>query len=188
MTKTKVINLFGAPHSGKSVAAAGLYYNLKVKKKHCEMVREYIKNWVWEGRKPNTFDQPYIFGKQLKYESMLYNKVDYVITDSPFILAAYYEKLYENVQIVQPAALEFLKHAQTKDVEYLNFWLPTVEEIDERGREWTDSSMIPRIANEMRRWLVEDIGLELIDVDCPLDERINFILSYVLPRSEAPDA
>lgn len=178
MKTTKVINLFGSPHSGKSVAAAGLYYYLKTTGGHCEMVREYIKNWVWEGRKPNTFDQPYIFGKQVKYESLLYGKVDYVITDSPFVLSAFYERWHENAQIVQPAAIQFLEHAKSKGVEYINFWLPTVADIDERGREWTDSKSIPKIAAEMKRWLYEDMNMDLIEVDCPLDDRIDFILDY----------
>jgi hypothetical protein len=32
----------------------------------------------------------------------------------------------------------------------------------------------------MKAWLQNDIGLNLIEVDCPLDERLDFILERVL--------
>ena|SRR5690606_38458718 len=175
---TKVINLFGSPNSGKSTVTGGLFYYLKMDKVHCEMVREYIKNWVWEGRRPNKYDQPYIFGKQLKYESLLYNKVDYIITDSPFILAAYYERIHEKTQIVLPAAQAFMKHANDNGVEYINFWLDTIPEIDDRGRHHS-KEMIEMIAKDMKSWLVDELKLKLHDVDCPLDKRVEFILDKI---------
>lgn len=177
---TKVINLFGSPNSGKSVAAAGLYYNLKIRHYNCEMVREYVKNWIWEGRHPSQFDQPYIFGQQLKHESMLYGKVDLVITDSPLILAAFYENLFNNVKIIESSAKAFLEHAESKGVSYVNFWLPTVvEHIDERGREITPASTIKGIEKDMKEWLISDMGLQLIDVDCALEERIQYMLDVL---------
>ena len=175
---TTVINLFGSPNSGKSTTAAGLYYFLKMRGFHCEMVREYYKNWVWEGRTANKFDQPYIFGKQLKYESLLYEKVDYVITDSPLILPAYYEKLHEETNIVLPAAMRFMEHAKSQGIMYKNFWLDTVDNIDNRGRQH-DEEAIAKIANDMYTWLTKELNFDIQKVKSPLDKRVDFIIDII---------
>lgn len=72
--------------------AAGLFYRLKTSGASCELVREYAKDVVWEGR-GHLFDQQiYIFAKQLKRLTDLEGKVDLVITDSPLLLSAVYGK------------------------------------------------------------------------------------------------
>lgn len=87
---TKIINLYGGPGTGKSTSAAYLYYALKQKGINAELVREYVKEWAWEGRKIDIYDQIFFLGKQLRKETLLYNKVDYIVTDSPIMLSAYY--------------------------------------------------------------------------------------------------
>lgn len=174
---TKVINLFGGPNSGKSTAAAGLYYKLKTRGMNVELVREYVKNWAWEDRKPGTFDQPYIFGKQLRYESMLYGKVDYLVTDSPLIMSGYYERLNEGTHIVLPAAREFMSHAISNGVEYCNFWLDTVDSIDLRGRFQTPEEM-REISAGMKQWL-DAAMVKYTEVDSDLDSRVDLILSTI---------
>ena len=89
---TKIINLYGGPGIGKSTTAAYLYYLLKKSNKSVELVQEYVKEWAWENRKIKPFDQIYFFGKQVRKESMLFDKVDYVITDSPVLLSLCYIK------------------------------------------------------------------------------------------------
>lgn len=94
MTSTAVIELYGGPGCGKSTAAAEIYTYLKRKNHDCELVREYVKDWAWEDRKVNLWDELYILGSQLRRESILYNKVQYIITDSPLWLSGFYEKYY----------------------------------------------------------------------------------------------
>jgi len=48
---TRVINLLGGPGVGKSTAAAKLFAKYKDEGKSVELVREYVKDWAWEGRK-----------------------------------------------------------------------------------------------------------------------------------------
>jgi hypothetical protein len=73
---TRIINLYGGPGTGKSTSAAFLYYLLKNDNVNAELVREYVKDWAWEKRSINTYDQLYLLGKQIRKESLLYGKTD----------------------------------------------------------------------------------------------------------------
>lgn len=99
MKKTKVINLWGGPGTGKSTSAAYLFSRLKMHGFDGELVREYVKNWVWEGRQIGEYDQIYFLGKQMKQESMLYGKVDVIVTDAPLLLNLYYAQKYSKPQV-----------------------------------------------------------------------------------------
>ena len=94
-TKT-IICLYGGPGSGKSTMAAGLFYKLKGLGYNSEMIREYIKDWVWEGRSVKAGDQTYLFAKSARKERILIeNKLDFIITDSPLILTHFYGLKYD---------------------------------------------------------------------------------------------
>ena len=86
----KIINLFGAPGSGKSTTRAGLFYEMKRSNYNVEEVTEYAKDIVWEERSNLFKDQIYILGKQNRRLLRLEGKVDYVITDSPILLGINY--------------------------------------------------------------------------------------------------
>lgn len=91
---TTIINLYGGPGTGKSTSAAYLYYLLKLAGKNVELVREYVKDWAWDERRISTYDQIYFLGKQTRRESMLYGKVDYIVTDSPVMMGVFYGHKY----------------------------------------------------------------------------------------------
>jgi hypothetical protein len=63
---------------------------------NCEMNREYVKDWIWEGRKFDEGDQTYFFAKQSRKERILIRSgLDFVITDSPLILTHFYGLKYD---------------------------------------------------------------------------------------------
>src|SRR4051812_46140966 len=109
---TKVINLFGGSGLGKSTTAAGLFYEMKLRGIHCELIREYVKQWAWDGTKIGPMDQVYIFGKQAEAESRIYGKVDIAVTDSPLLLSPIYEQFYSGETVVGSAAMAFLNKAK----------------------------------------------------------------------------
>jgi len=89
----KVINVFGAPGTGKSTTAAGLFYEMKKMKLEVELVTEYAKDLVWEKRFNVLEDQLYVFAKQHRRISRLSeHRIDWVITDSPIPLGLCYLK------------------------------------------------------------------------------------------------
>ncbi len=104
--RTTIISLYGGPGAGKSTSAAYLYYLLKAAGENVEMVREYVKNWAWEGRKISAYDQLYFLGKQVRHESMLFGKVKFIITDAPIFMSVYYASAF-----CTPVLAESIKHA-----------------------------------------------------------------------------
>lgn len=87
-----VVNLFAGPGAGKSTLAAGIFFELKMAGVNCELVREYAKKKVWEGNNEVFENQAYIFGKQSYETQYVAKNVDVVITDSPIMLSALYNK------------------------------------------------------------------------------------------------
>ena len=93
-TAIRRINLFGRPGAGKSTAAAEIYNALKKEKFNIELVNEYVKTWVYMGREIKSFDQVYIFGKQLHAEDkILTSGVQFIVTDSPLLIQYCYATL-----------------------------------------------------------------------------------------------
>ena len=87
-----VVNLFGVPSAGKSTGAAFIFSQLKLLGINTELVTEFAKDKVWEENKEVFNNQAYIFGKQYFRMSRCADKVDVIITDSPLLLSAFYNK------------------------------------------------------------------------------------------------
>ena len=156
MSKTLVVSLFGGPGTGKSTCAAGVFAELKNRGVNAELVSEYIKKWAWRGIHPNQFDNLYIFGKQSHAESILYGKVDVVVTDSPILVSAYYEDKYHPTnRLVKPAALRFIELTAAQGVSRKNFWLVRRKAYNPAGRYQTEDQA-KEIDSEMDQWLVDN--------------------------------
>lgn len=117
----RIICLWAGPGVGKSTTAAGLFALLKKNGFNCEMNREYIKDWIWEGRKVKPGDQTYIFAKQARKERQyIENGLDYIISDSPMALCMMYGKMYDKYEQEFNACGQMLKqhHQFCKDHGY----------------------------------------------------------------------
>ena len=88
----KVINLFGGPGAGKSTTAAGLFHLMKLAGLSVELVTEYAKEMTWEKRQNILSDQLYILAKQYRRVRRLQGEVEFVVTDSPFLLCILYRR------------------------------------------------------------------------------------------------
>jgi hypothetical protein len=106
----------GGPGTGKSTSAAWLYALAKAQGLNAELVREYVKDWAWEGRKPGPFDQIYFLGKQTRRETLVLGKVDVVITDSPVLQGLYYARRFCRPSIAEGIEkLTMAYYDQTKE-------------------------------------------------------------------------
>ena len=176
---TTVINLFGGSGCGKSTTAALLFSRMKLTGIHVELVREYVKYWAWNDRKVREWDQLYLLGKQSAYESMLYDKVDYIVTDSPILLAGIYQEFRSNGKdsYVSEAAQAFMAHAEERGVTYKNFFLKRNKPFDPRGRYETESQ-----AKEVDRFVYDYLckysGFKPTEISGPDEYRDAEILSY----------
>lgn len=91
MKNTLVVNLIAGSGAGKSKNAYKLSGFLKELGVDLELVTEYVKDMVWEGRQSIFECQPYIFGKQLWKLQRVNGKVDVIITDRPIFLDVVYD-------------------------------------------------------------------------------------------------
>lgn len=170
--------MLGGSGIGKSTAAAGLYHYMKMQGMNVELVREYVKNWAWDGKKIGQYDQIYIFGKQSRSEYMLYGKVDYIITDSPILLSPIYEKFYNNGEsMIEEAAVKFLDKAKKNGIQHVNFLLERQKEFNPEGRYETEEQA-KQVDFEVRKFIVNyDIDYKLIN--CPDEDRIKVMMEYL---------
>ena len=131
---TKIINLFGGPGIGKSTVAAGLFHLMKTQQMDVELVTEYAKDLVWEGREKflRDPDQLYIFAQQYRRISRLIGKVEYAITDSPILFSMIYTQknphefmerfildvwdTFENQNFVLRRGTEFVDHGRAQSL------------------------------------------------------------------------
>lgn len=139
---TKVINLIAGPGAGKSTLAADLYARMKRNRMKVEMVREVAKEWVWQGREIGPFEQLAILGEQIHKESALFGKVDYVVTDSPVLLGAFYMSNNHNQKFANQFVKDYYNFAKQQGVVFLNAVLPRTKEYDTEGRLETKSEAI----------------------------------------------
>lgn len=124
----KLINIFGAPSSGKSTISAGLFSFMKLNGMNVELVTEVAKDFVWEQRKQCLSDQLYVSALQNHRLERLRDKVDWAITDSPLLLSLIYAPCgyYKNFK---PLILEIFESYDS-----LNIYLNRVKPYSQIGR------------------------------------------------------
>lgn len=162
MTKmTKIISLYGGPGIGKSTTAANLFVTLKNKGLNTELVTEYVKQWVWDNRNPVMFDQYYFFAKQSRKEYSLFNKVDYIITDSPIAMCCYYSKLYgtkEESECFKVMLKTYLNSCKLNGAEHIHYLLERTKPYNQIGRFQTEERSV-EMDKEIEYYLNE-VGIE----------------------------
>ena len=177
MQKTHVINILGGSGIGKSTTAALLYGEMKLSGYHVELVREYVKNWMWEKRQVGFFDQLYISAQQAKAEYNLYGEVDFIVTDSPMLLAPIYEEHYSPPGTIRTAVVSHMKKAESIGVVYHNFVLQRNKEFDTRGRRETLDEA--KAIDEKVIDFLEQNNLSYNYIDLDDRERVKYLLSFV---------
>lgn len=132
--KALVVNLFGAPSSGKSSAAAYIFAKLKMDYINAELVTEFAKDKTWEHNDMVLANQFYVFGKQAFRLDRVVNQVDVVITDSPLLLSNYYAGNDPTMENFKRACVDLFK-----SYDNLNFFLRRVKPYNPVGRSQTES-------------------------------------------------
>lgn len=139
---TKVINLIGGPGIGKSTLAAQLYADMKRLGHKVELVREVAKEWAWEEREIGPFDQIAMIGEQIRRESSLFNKVDYIITDSPVMLGAFYLEHNYDTGFMNKMVSDYYHFSEDNGIEFINLVLKRDKEYEAAGRYETEEAAI----------------------------------------------
>lgn len=166
---TTVINLYGGPGTGKSTCAAYLFYLLKSQDREAELVREYVKDWAWEDRRISTYDQFYLMGKQIRRESMLYGRVDWVVTDSPVLLQVYYAQAFTprvTSEGIRAAVLAYYEAAAKDGHTHVHVMLRRTKAYQAKGRYQTEEQA--RAIDGKVQTLLDDLGF--MSHACDTDE------------------
>lgn len=174
---TVLINMLGCPSSGKTSLSAKLFAQLKAMDLNAEYTSEYVKGWAWEGKKVGPFDQFYIFGKETHNQSRLFDKVDFIISDSPVMLTAFYHYYYNGNTALNEVCHNFYTLAEQAGVKVINFFLPRKKKYITKGRYQTEVQA-DQVARDLMDWLdTEKYPYEVLE--CPDKERINVVLERI---------
>lgn len=113
---TKLINLFGAPASGKTTVSYAVSAELKKAGKTVFLAQEFATELILAGQIKELANQDIIFAEMVRRIKLAWNKVDYIVTDCPLLLNLIY--LYkrsegvskEDEQLVHELQLATEKH------------------------------------------------------------------------------
>lgn len=132
----KVINFCGSAGAGKSTAAYGLAHVMKQRYIDVELIDEYAKKLVLAGSQHMLADQLTILAEQnsrLHYASLPQNRIEYVVTDSPLFLSAFY------VPEDYPASFPVLVLDMFRHYDNINIFLERNHPYNPVGRLQTES-------------------------------------------------
>lgn len=96
MRRTKVINFVGGSGCGKSLMAALLFVELKMKHITTEYVQEYAKLLVWQKRYEQLNNQYEVSSEQYRMLKAVDGSVDYIVADSGIIVGLLYNRYNQN--------------------------------------------------------------------------------------------
>lgn len=133
---TKIIELFGSPGAGKSTTAAHLFAIMKQAGYQIELVREVAKEYAWQGKEIDDFEQAKISLLQIEQERRLLNKVDYLITDSPVMLGLVYSPSFMSKSVVHELVHMYNMHS--KEHKRFKFRLVREKAYNPKGRYETE--------------------------------------------------
>lgn len=118
--RTKIINLIGAPSAGKSVVAALLFAELKMRHYSAEYVQEYAKTLIWQNRLDELDNQYTVSFEQYKMIKAVNGNVEYICLDSPLLIGLYYNRVYKtNVSDVKKTEAMILSKMEEFDNIYI---------------------------------------------------------------------
>lgn len=126
----QVINLFAGPGAGKSTTAAGVFHLMKKRELNVELVTEYAKEICWEGHNNILRDQLFVLAHQNRRLRRLEGQVDFVITDSPLLLTAYFNR-YGDPYIRE---IEEFAHIIFSKYNNINFFINRTKKYNAAGR------------------------------------------------------
>lgn len=169
MKQTKLINIYGGPGAGKSTAAAGVFYELKKLGYNCGLVTEMATELVYDEAYNIINDQLYLFAEQWHRTFRMLGKVDFIVTDSPFLLNIVYNK-------VNDEDFNRFIFSRIHKLDSLDFFINRSDTFSNVGRihNLEQSKEIDKVIKN----LAKENGIDLIDIE--QNNAIEKILQKIL--------
>lgn len=179
-----VVNLLGAPGSGKSTGAAYIFSKLKFAGVNAELVQEFAKDKVYERSEKVFQNQLYILGKQSFRLSRLVDVVDVAIIDSPLLLSCYYNGIGEADEDDQ-WHFNCVAMQQHQKYENHNYFVRRVKPYTQVGRFQTEeqAAKVAEDQLDLLTCLFNDASEEMHIVDGN-PEGYDLIVNNILKRME----
>jgi hypothetical protein len=177
-----VIEFWGSPGSGKSTFAADCFVEAAKIGLNCHLVTEFIKDHAMRGLPIEVLDQPWITGEQTRRESCCYGKVDYVFTDSPVLLPAFFAHHYDEDDM--GLASFICRWENRADAEFninrVRVFLPLVEEWFKQTGRYESYEQSKAMSEKLQRWIRKVTGRSAAFIDAPCRDRTEFVRKYLL--------
>ncbi len=168
--QTILVNLFAGAGAGKSTCASGVFSLLKHHNVNAELITEYAKDLVWEGRLHLNRNDIEIFAEQLRRQHRLRGKVDVMVTDSPILLSSVYIEPFDE-QFHATVMREFKKYNN------MNYYIKRVKPYMKLGRNESENG-----AKKIDDKAIEFLDREQVQYEVRLgdNETVNYITGLIL--------
>ncbi len=170
--QTILVNLFAGAGAGKSTCASGVFSLLKHHNVNAELITEYAKDLVWEGRLHLSRNDMEIFSQQLRRQHRLRGKVDVMVTDSPILLSSVYIEPFDEL-FHATVMREFKKYNN------MNYYIKRVKPYMKIGRAETKNG-----AKKIDDKVIEFLDREQVIYEKRLgdNETVNYITGLILGK------
>ncbi len=167
-----VVNLFGGPGTGKSTLALGITHELKRLRHEAQFIAEEAKYWAFYKHHIGEPEQLEITWRQYDAERRYYEHADFIVTDSPLEICAFYS-WYRNRTDDYSNIVRRLRERHPH-IEVLNYWIVREKEYNPVGRYQTEEEAL-LVDREMQAFMAPH-GLIRTDIHNPL----QFIQTHLL--------
>jgi hypothetical protein len=176
--KTKVINFLGCSGSGKSLMAALVFSELKMRHFNAEYVPEFAKSLVWRGATDELNNQYEVSTQQYRMLKAVQGSVEYIVTDSPLIIGGFYNRYNrDNVSNIEKTEKMILSKMYEFDNIYIFLDRNPEFPYEEAGR-LQDLEEAKNIDVLMKKFL-DNLGIKYITV-VSCRQNLEIILNHVL--------
>ena len=165
------INLFGSPGAGKSTNRARLFYELKKRQLKVEEITEHAKQLTYDENYKHLADQTLMLGMQHHNHMILDSIVDYIVTDSPFIMGITYAR-----DLNYKEELKDLAIAMFNNYNNVNIFIERNHKYQEFGRNQTEEESDEKSV-EIKKFL-NDNNIPFVVLKSG-EETIDYILKTI---------
>lgn len=178
--KTKVINFVASPSTGKSLMAALIFSELKMRHYKAEYVQEYAKTLVWQDRLDDLANQYNVSLEQYRMIKSVNGKVNYICLDSPLLLGLYYNRHHDN-NVCNVEKTEKMILSKMSEFDNIYIFLERNEEFPYEIEGRIHNEEQSKVISSQLLDLLDEFGIEykLFKSD---QKNVSAILEYILSK------